>query len=159
MTEPPLTGSLLASEEQTSPCPISCCISTPPSSAAHGTWLPCAAVAYSAWKVCGTPVQVELFMVSAKPLCLLAVMKPVWWVVMSVIVVVKPADGSVIATLSTSPELILRVRMLGKKVWPLAFCGLGGAAGTPFFLREAELSGVGRRRVRVPEVQVGLRAS
>src|SRR5215469_2212347 len=45
-------------DAHTSLCPISCCISTPPSRAAHGTWFGTAAVAYSAWKVCGEPAQV-----------------------------------------------------------------------------------------------------
>src|SRR5712692_10027080 len=54
-----LIGNLCASERQTSECPISCCISTPPSSAAHGTMFFLAAVAYSAWKVCLVPAQVR----------------------------------------------------------------------------------------------------
>ena len=46
---------LFVTELQTSAWPISCCISTPPSSAAHGTWFCCLAVLYSAWKVNGVP--------------------------------------------------------------------------------------------------------
>src|SRR5215471_16606610 len=52
-----LSGSLLVSEAQVSPWPISSCISTPPSRAAHGTWYCCLAVLYSAWNVCGKPLH------------------------------------------------------------------------------------------------------
>src|ERR1022692_2113667 len=135
-----LIGSLWVRELQTSACPISCCISTPPSSAAQGTWFCGFAVAYSAWKVCGVPAQVTGlgFM---NPLAALAVMKPVWWVVMSVTDVVKPVDGSVIATFSTSPALSMSVCALGVKVAPSVSCGLGGPAGTPLVCRKAKLSG------------------
>src|SRR5262249_10147448 len=71
-----LIGLLLASLEQTSACPISCCMSTPPCSAAQGTWFCCLAELYSAWKVNGVPLQV-LGLVFMKPFLALAVMKPV----------------------------------------------------------------------------------
>src|SRR6516165_10020871 len=47
----------LVSFVHSSLCPISCSISTPPCSAAQGTWFCCAAVLYSAWKVNGEPAQ------------------------------------------------------------------------------------------------------
>src|SRR5258708_11645230 len=99
-----LSGSLLVSEAQVSEWPISSCISTPPSSAAHGTWFCWLAVLYSAWNVCGKPLHV-LKSVFAKPLAALATMKPLWPVVMSVTLVVNPAGGSLICTFSTSPGL------------------------------------------------------
>ena len=51
-------------------------MSTPPSSAAHGTRLLTDAVLYSAWKVYGVPAQLlsEVFM---KPFAALAVIYPV----------------------------------------------------------------------------------
>ena len=51
-------------------------MSTPPSSAAHGTRFSIDAVLYSAWKVNGVPSQsvIEVFM---KPFAALAVMYPV----------------------------------------------------------------------------------
>ena len=52
-----LCGCSLVTELQISQWPISCCMSTPPSSAAHGTWFCCLAVLYSAWKVNGMPEQ------------------------------------------------------------------------------------------------------
>src|SRR5262249_49244935 len=55
-TPPPLNGKLLASLEQTSEWPVSCCISTPPCSAAQGTWFCCWAELYSAWNVCSVPL-------------------------------------------------------------------------------------------------------
>ena len=71
-----VNGSLLVTELQTSAWPISCCIRTPPSSAAHGTWFCCFAVLYSAWKVNGVPEQ-SAMLVLAKPFAALAVMNPV----------------------------------------------------------------------------------
>src|SRR5713101_6759039 len=87
--------------EQDSKCPISCCMSTPPSSAAHGTWFCCAAVSYSGWKANGVPPHVREF-VFMNPLASLATMKPVWPVVRSVTVVKNPAgvSWSVACTLS-----------------------------------------------------------
>ena len=67
---------LFVTELQTSPWPISCCMSTPPSSAAQGTWLCCLAVLYSAWKVNGVPEQ-SAMLVFMKPFAALAVMNPV----------------------------------------------------------------------------------
>ena len=55
-------------------------MSTPPSSAAHGTWFGCLAVLYSAWKVNGVPEQ-SAMLVFMKPFAALAVMNPVRWVV------------------------------------------------------------------------------
>ena len=69
-------GSLLVTELQTSPWPISCSIRTPPSSAAHGTWFWILAVLYSAWKVNGVPEQ-SAMLVFMKPFDALAVMNPV----------------------------------------------------------------------------------
>jgi hypothetical protein len=51
-------------------------MSTPPSSAAHGTWFGCLAVLYSAWKVNGVPVQ-SAMLVFMNPFAALAVMVPV----------------------------------------------------------------------------------
>ena len=51
-------------------------MSTPPSSAAHGTWFCCLAVLYSAWKVNGVPEQ-SAMLVFMKPFAALAVMNPV----------------------------------------------------------------------------------
>src|SRR5712692_2191950 len=113
-----LNGSWLESDEQTSLCPISCSMSTPPSSADHGTWFCCAAVAYSAWNVNGEPAQVFRF-VFMNPLAALAVMKPVLCVVRSVTVAVKPDDGSLIAIFSWSPELTANVLAFGVNVLPL----------------------------------------
>src|SRR5215472_9506 len=48
-------GSWLATLEHVSKWPISCCISTPPSRAAQGTWFCCLALLYSAWKSNGVP--------------------------------------------------------------------------------------------------------
>src|ERR1022692_1030834 len=61
-----LIGRELVTELQDSKWPISCCMSTPPSSAAHGTWFCFFAVLYSAWKVNGVPAQV-LTLVFMKP--------------------------------------------------------------------------------------------
>jgi hypothetical protein len=48
-------------------------MSTPPSSAAHGTWFCCRAVLYSAWKVYGWPEQ-SAMLVFMKPFAALATM-------------------------------------------------------------------------------------
>ena len=71
-----VNGCWFVTELQTSEWPISCCISTPPSSAAHGTWFCCLAVLYSAWKVNGVPEQ-SAMLVFMKPFAALAVMVPV----------------------------------------------------------------------------------
>src|ERR1022692_260992 len=75
------------------------------------------------------------------PLPALATMKPVWPVVMSVTVVVKPADGSVMATLTTSPGLILSVCAFGVSVARLDSCGPGGPVGTPLVCSQAKFCG------------------
>jgi hypothetical protein len=124
----------LVTELQTSAWPISCCIRTPPSSAAHGTWFCCLALLYSAWKVNGVPEQ-SAMLVSAKPLAARAVMNPVWWVVRSWIVVVKPCGGSVMETLSKSPPLIFSVWAFGVNVLTSVCCGFGGPGGTPLVCR------------------------
>src|SRR5258708_33817034 len=56
--ENPIGGETL---EQDSKCPISCCISTPPSSAAHGTWFCLEAGSYSGWNAKGVPPHVRAF--------------------------------------------------------------------------------------------------
>ena len=71
-----MTGSWFISAAHTSPWPISSCISTPPSSAAHGTWLDCLAVLYSAWKLKGDPLHV-LGSVFMNPCEALAMVNPV----------------------------------------------------------------------------------
>src|SRR5580693_1861895 len=53
-----VTGRPFLIEEHGSKCPISCSISTPPSSAAHGTWFCWLAVLYSGWKLNGVPAHV-----------------------------------------------------------------------------------------------------
>src|SRR5258708_30540558 len=68
-------------------------------------------------------------------------MKPLWPVVRSVTFVVKPAAGSLICTLSTSPGFMASVWALGVRVCALVFCGLGGPAGTPLRFRKVELNG------------------
>src|SRR5712691_1215831 len=127
---PKESGNWFATELQDSKWPISCCISTPPSSAAHGTWFCCAAVAYSAWKVCGVPPHVREF-VFMKPLASLATMKPVWPVVRSVTVVRNPAAVSWRVACTLSPGFIFSVLSLGAKLASFNSCGLGGPAGTP----------------------------
>ena len=57
-------------------------MSTPPSSAAHGTWFCFLAVLYSACQVNGLPEQSDMF-VSVNPFLALAWIKPVWPVVRS----------------------------------------------------------------------------
>src|SRR5215470_11760792 len=69
-------GSLLVTDEQDSPWPISCCMSTPPSSAAQGVWFCGLAVLYSAWKLNGFPEQ-SAMLVFWKPFAALATMNPV----------------------------------------------------------------------------------
>src|SRR5262252_1610530 len=49
--------SLLLTDAQNSLCPISYCMSTPASSAAHSTWFCFFAVLYSTRKLCGVPEQ------------------------------------------------------------------------------------------------------
>src|SRR5581483_2866622 len=127
-------GSLLVSELQTSAWPISCCIRTPPSSAAHGTWFCCLAVLYSACQVNGVPEQ-SAMLVSVKPFDALAVMNPVRWVVRSLTVVVNPFAGSVMETWSLSPGLIISVLPFGVNVLTSVCCGFGGPAGTPLVCR------------------------
>src|SRR5262249_26332614 len=127
----------------TSEWPVSCCISTPPCSAAHGTWFCWLAVLYSAWNVNGVPLQV-LTLVFMKPLALLAVMWPLWPVVTSSTSIVNPAAGSEIAARRTSPSWICRVCLVGASVWELVFCGLGGPAGLPSRWMYAKLIGSGQ---------------
>jgi hypothetical protein len=88
-------------------------MSTPPSSAAHGTWFCTAAVLYSAWNVNGVPSQLVIE-VSMNPFAALAVIHPVCPVLRSRIVVVNPCGGSVIDTWITSPGLISRVWALDR---------------------------------------------
>ena len=127
-------GSLLVTELQTSPCPISCSISTPPSSAAHGTPFCCFAVLYSAWNVCGVPEQSEM-LVFMKPFAALAVMYPVWPVVRSRTVVVNPCGGSEMETSSVSPELIISVLRVRHHVLTSVSCGRAARPGTPLVCR------------------------
>ena len=98
----------LASEAHGSKCPISCSISTPPSSAAHGTWFCWLAVLYSGWKLNGVPAQVLKF-VFMNPFLALATMKPVWWVVRSRTAVSRPCRVSRRVTASVSPGFISSV--------------------------------------------------
>src|SRR6266516_4355765 len=109
-------------DEHDSPCPISCSMSTPPSSAAHGTWLAFLAVLYSAWKLNGVPEQSAL-LVFWNPFAALATTKPVWPVVRSATEALSPPTSgvsesgtSLIDTLSTSPGLIFRVLALPRNV-------------------------------------------
>ncbi len=120
--------------EQDSKCPISCCINTPPSSAAHGTWFCCDAVSYSGWNANGVPPHVRGF-VFMNPLATLATMKPVWPVVRSVTVVRNPAGVSWSVDSTLSPGFIFSVLSFGAKLASFKSCGLGGPAGTPSVCR------------------------
>src|ERR1051326_218263 len=117
-----------------SPWPISCSISTPPSSAAHGTWFCFLAVSYSACQVNGLPEQSDMF-VSVNPFAALACMNPLWPVVRSAILVVKPPGGSLIDSLITSPGFILSVLALPSIVLVLGSCGAGEPGGMPLVCR------------------------
>src|SRR5579859_4971862 len=75
------------------------------------------------------------------PFLALAVIRPTLPVVRSVTTVVKPLAGSLIETLTTSPELSMSVCLLGWKVCTFAFCGPGGPDGLPFVDRNAKLTG------------------
>jgi len=133
-------------------------MSTPPSSAAHGTWFFRLAVLYSAWNVCGKPLQV-LKPVLAKPLAALATMKPLLCVVRSVTLVVNPAAGSLICTFSTSPGLYVSVSAFGVTVRMFDFCGLGGPAGTPLRCRNAKFTGSGQLGFRLTKLNCDARLS
>src|SRR5262249_9680934 len=144
----------LASLLHTSAWPVSCCISTPPCSAAHGTWFCALAELYSAWNVNLVPLQV-LTLVCMNPFLALAVMKPLWPVVMSSMVMVNPAfgpvSGSVIATRSTSPSWICSVWAFGVSVWKFVSCGLGGPAGLPLRWMYAKFTGSGQFGLMSPK--------
>ena len=129
-----LTFSLPISRAHDSPWPISCSISTPPSSAAHGTWFCFLAVLYSACQVNGLPEQSDMF-VSVNPFLALAWINPVWPVVRSATLAVKPPAGSVIDTLSTSPGFSLSVLALPSIVLVLGSCGAGEPGGMPLVCR------------------------
>src|SRR6266849_6025917 len=126
--------------EQDSKCPISCCIRTPPSSAAHGTWFCLEAVSYSGWNAKGVPPHVRE-LVFMNPLASLATMKPVWPVVRSVTVVKNPAGVSWSVACTLSPGFIFSVWALGAKLASFKSCGLGGPAGTPSVWRYAKFTG------------------
>src|SRR5712692_1115898 len=76
-----------------------------------------------------------------KPFLALAVMRPVLPVVRSLTTVVSPLAGSLIDTLSTSPEFSISVCLFGWKVCAFAVCGPGGPDGLPVVDKYAKLSG------------------
>src|ERR1700758_5085370 len=102
----------LLTESQDSPCPISCCINTPPSRAAQGTWFCGEAVSYSGWNANGKPTQLR-GLVSMNPLATLATMNPLCPVVRTATLAMNPAVVSFISTASLSPGFIFRVCAFG----------------------------------------------
>src|SRR5215472_1711965 len=150
--------SLLLTDEQDSPCPISCCMSTPPSSAAQGVWFCCLAVLYSAWKPNGFPEQ-SLMLVLWKPFFALATMNPVRCVVRSVTEAFSPAGVLLSDAVSLSPEFILSVWLFPNHVPMLSCCGLGGPAGTPLVCMNAKLTGSMQLMLQLAKLNVHIRLS
>src|ERR1017187_3546327 len=158
-------ASWLLTDEQDSPCPISCCMSTPPSSAAHGTWFCCCALLYSAWKLNGVPEQ-SAMLVFWKPFAALATMKPVWPVVKSRTTALSPpvsgdpeSRTSLIDTPRLSPEFIFSVWPFPKKVPTLGSCGAGGPGGTPLVCRNEKLTGSMQLLLEVAKLKLHSRLS
>src|SRR6516225_5572319 len=149
---------LLVTESQDSPCPISCCMSTPPSSAAQGVWFCCLAVLYSAWKPNGLPEQ-SLILVFWKPFFALATMNPVLCVVRSVTEAFSPAGVLLIDAVSLSPEFIFSVWLFPNHVPTLSCCGLGGPGGIPLVCMNAKLTGSMQLLLQLGKLQVHIRLS
>src|SRR5215470_2279295 len=150
--------SLFVTDEQDSPCPISCCMSTPPSSAAQGVWFCFLAVLYSAWKPNGFPEQ-SVMLVFWKPFFALATMNPVLCVVRSVTEAFSPAGVLLIDAVSMSPEFIFSVCLFPNHVPTLGRCGLGGPAGTPLVCMNAKLTGSMQLLLQVLKPKVHIRLS
>src|ERR1700746_353738 len=133
-------------------------MSTPPSSAAHGTWFCFLAVLYSAWKVNGVPEQ-SAMLVFMKPFAALAVMNPVLWVLISRTTAVSPRDESEMEVTSTSPGVNISVWRFGVNVCRLASCGFGGPVGTPLVCMNAKLTGSMQLLLQVAKLKVHARLS
>ena len=96
-------------------------------------------VEYIGWKAYGSSAQVEAAGWNsgcANPFATLAVIEPVWPVVVSVTVVTSPSAESWIETTTSSPGF--RYRTFGPGFpdptnWKLS--GSGGPCGTPFVVR------------------------
>src|SRR5438874_987711 len=78
-------------------------------------------------------------LICANPLALLAVMKPVWPEVTSLIVTLRPFAVSPKATLSLSPDFMNRSLALGVKLARVEPRGLAGPFDLPFLLMKAKL--------------------
>ncbi len=71
----------------------------------------------------------------------------------------NPDGGSLIATLTTSPELMNSVCLPGWKVSAFAVCGAGGPPGLPLVVRYAKLTGSSQFGFRLTKLNSDSRLS